>query len=546
MSQRIDWKNYDYSEGPPRRTRDHKLSNPYNYKFKQTLTSPTPSLAASVASPADSQGSSIASPPPVANKLTYRPPSSATTAIDLHDTDDIPLITKRKVLPMEDECELSPPRVTANASTAIQNTSNVAAAVTPPSPTSKSHALVMQVPAGAEETVQLTTDFDQLWNEAKTFDEDEPNTPNKHYVSDCETYESDMIVEGTPLSCDFDHFVNDTSVVSTEAVKKPTERLQDEGAVPNLSDDSVGKLEDMEVGQSLKEDGPVGILKNKFVKEEEADLAQTQRGKRNHPWDADKVEGLDEAMKKNDDLSQDEEVSSKENYQDDKTNLSQYEAAPEDIPPTEQEKGYQISKSTNAAYNTNRKRRVRNTDLDGNDSDSSIEDLDGNAKRADTLKDRTKQAWSKRNQAAATGTVEPVSVSLDGLHPNARKTRSKDERQSLVSFQKDTVHEFVPEEEEEQSVDSQYESDGATEITDYTEHTGDYTYDDDDTLAGRSMHSTYTKSNMSECEDFVKDLLFIGSGKATNPGRRQLRYKKEYKAKYKQEKKVSLMEFVSY
>jgi hypothetical protein len=76
-------------------------------------------------------------------------------------------------------------------------------------------------------------------------------------------------------------------------------------------------------------------------------------------------------------------------------------------------------------------------------------------------------------------------------------------------------------------------------VTDSTGRTGEYTYDDEDTFAGRSMHSLYTKSNESEAEDLFKDLFFIGSGKATNPGRRQIRYKKEFKEEYKAKARVS-------
>ena len=95
------------------------------------------------------------------------------------------------------------------------------------------------------------------------------------------------------------------------------------------------------------------------------------------------------------------------------------------------------------------------------------------------------------------------------------------------------MHEFVvPEEEVENHPGT--ESDGETEVTEYTERTDDHTYDDDDTYAGRSMHSVYTKSNESEAEDFFKDIFLIGSGKATNPGRRQFRHKKEFKVRYKE------------
>mmetsp|Transcript_8883 Transcript_8883/g.12663 ORF Transcript_8883/g.12663 Transcript_8883/m.12663 type:complete len:1009 (-) Transcript_8883:242-3268(-) len=148
-------------------------------------------------------------------------------------------------------------------------------------------------------------------------------------------------------------------------------------------------------------------------------------------------------------------------------------------------------------------RRYREED---SDDDTSIEGEDTDTsgkKRADTLQDRAKQAWSVRNKATATKS-KPV----------------ESERVTFVNFadaEKNTVYEFVP--------DVRVDSDGNTEVTDFSEG-----LNDDDTYAGRSMNSEYTKSNESEVEDFFKDLFFIGGGKATNPGRRRLKYRggKEY------------------
>ena len=49
------------------------------------------------------------------------------------------------------------------------------------------------------------------------------------------------------------------------------------------------------------------------------------------------------------------------------------------------------------------------------------------------------------------------------------------------------------------------------------------------TGTSRSMNSMYTKSPESEAEDLIKDLFFIGSGVASNPGRRKIKYQPEYK-----------------
>jgi len=153
--------------------------------------------------------------------------------------------------------------------------------------------------------------------------------------------------------------------------------------------------------------------------------------------------------------------------------------------------------------------RRRSRDQDDDDDDTSIDDMEGVSspkKRADTLQDRTKQAWSVRNRVA----------SGSGNDSNPRSKKENGDRVTFVSFEKNTVHEFVPEKENSDSA--------TTQRTEYTQE-----FEDDDTYAGRSMDSVYTKSAESEVEDLLKDFFLIGRGKANNPGRRRLRYRKNRK-----------------
>mmetsp|Transcript_19760 Transcript_19760/g.22886 ORF Transcript_19760/g.22886 Transcript_19760/m.22886 type:complete len:1013 (-) Transcript_19760:118-3156(-) len=192
----------------------------------------------------------------------------------------------------------------------------------------------------------------------------------------------------------------------------------------------------------------------------------------------------------------------------------------------------QIKKDKSERRSRRRDRMYEEHERD-DDDDTSISDIHGMAtrNRADTLKDRTKQAWSARNKATVAATV---AISDGSSIPHSTE---KSEKREKVSFQKDaSIHEFTPEPDKNESgseEESEYTEDDATEYTEYTECTEQTDYFDDDTYAGRSMHSMYTKSNESEAEDMIKDFLLIGKGLSTIPGKRQLKYKHGRREIYK-------------
>jgi len=164
-------------------------------------------------------------------------------------------------------------------------------------------------------------------------------------------------------------------------------------------------------------------------------------------------------------------------------------------------------KSKKGKRRSNR-RRVANDDNE--DDDTSIEDEDPTSggttkKRADTLQDRTKQAWSVRNRVTAAAAATNNPKTKQSSRPNKH----------VVTFQKDTVHEFTPEAKNESE-------EGDEEETQHSDYSSVY-YDDDTTLGGASAYSTYTKSNESEMEDMIRDFFLIGEGDDTNPGRRKRR-----------------------
>jgi hypothetical protein len=80
------------------------------------------------------------------------------------------------------------------------------------------------------------------------------------------------------------------------------------------------------------------------------------------------------------------------------------------------------------------------------------------------------------------------------------------------------VHEYIQEEEEPSVVTYEYDDEGTYQ----SETTRSLTQD---SLAGRSLNSLYSKSALSEVEDFFSDILLLGSGDYRNPGRRPVKYK---------------------
>lgn len=101
-----------------------------------------------------------------------------------------------------------------------------------------------------------------------------------------------------------------------------------------------------------------------------------------------------------------------------------------------------------------------------------------------TLTERTHAAWKRKSARSS-------------------KSSSKAKESHGVSFGKDDeVHTFDPDPDE--------------------------TFDSC-TLTGRSLNSEYTKSAESEVEDLIKDIFMIGSGAASNPGRRKVKYSPQVK-----------------
>ncbi len=392
-------------------------------------------------------------------------------------------------------------------------------------------------------------DFNEVWNEAEEEWEQANETVNntpiplQRIISDeeedeaQEKYGQETDDTKNIEDYEFESFAGDRSTNTARTGK---------------SEASVGK---MDVPRTV---APVSILRN-----------GNRSPRRKHPWDKDYVDGED--GHENGPITTDELMNKEETLYDDQTNLKRYEAgsnanmaeddlqqdlihngkaekheneansaqhiAPHDGPESTDN---QIPASPKDERKERRRRLRRRDDEDRVDDDDSIEDGIGNAKtRADTLQDRTKMAWSKRNQITAT-TMAPLAPA----HGNSVAARKPNEKR-LVSFQPQTsVHEFLKESNEDRSGDdssssSGSESDDKTEGTEYTEEgtycSEDDTYDDD-TYAGRSMHSVYTKSNESEVEDLLKDIFLVGSGKSTDPGRRELKYRKGNKERLKQEK----------
>ncbi len=410
-------------------------------------------------------------------------------------------------------------------------------------------------------------DFNKVWNEAEEEweqahdvvnktpiplqriisdeEEDEAHGHGKHHREETDNHECNEDAKNIE-DYEFESFAGDRSTNTARTGK---------------SEASVGK---MDVPRSV---APVSILRN-----------GNRSPRRKHPWDKDYVEeedGHENGSMTTDELMMKQKVGTmngEDTLHEDQTFLKRYEAG-DNINMAEDDLQQDLIRGSNKERNESdsiaaqrlaahdepestdnqipaspkderkerRRRTRRRDDEDRVDDEDSIDGGIGNAKtRADTLQDRTKMAWSKRNQITATS-MAPLAPAQGNSVPSRKPNEKR-----LVSFQPQTsVHEFLKESNEDgngsdsSSSSSGSESDDKTEGTEYTEEgtycSEDDTYDDD-TYAGRSMHSVYTKSNESEVEDLVKDIFLIGSGKATNPGRREIRYRKANKERLKQEK----------
>lgn len=585
MSARIDWRNYDYSDGPPKKSMNlstasgsqsnsnplHKNrdTNPYSKSTNFRCRSPTASPVNSLAEPgkidspiSDRSMSKNSKAVPHRKlqqkpKLMYRPP----TPRSLSETASIEP-TASVVSPInsgasnqeEDPYDVPIPSKIQTRIKAERSFKPISL----PEDEFVQHKPRLNAPIGQQETVHLSSnndDFDRVWNEdgadldsnvhdqsaihrVVSHDEDEMDLGMKieDEMEDLNLIPGGDVVVGTVDHMhemyEFESFAGDRSTATGVS-----DRLGN-GMSTNMNQSTVSVSEasiaQMEITSNV---APVSILRTS------GRMSPIDAKVKNNSWD--QVKDLQVPM---------DEVEEQNRYEvtdeESRTNLEKYEANDDDIaqdslafekittlrghiavgsPASAQGQENQAPQSMhdNKHLDQNQRRRRsrsrREHTIPEEEDDTSLEDY-GNAVPADTLQDRTKQAWSKRNQSA---------------NGSPRKKNFDLPKRSFVSFQQDTVHEFVPEENQENDL----ESDGETMNTDYTGNTGDYTYDDDDTFAGRSMHSVYTKSNESEAEDFFKDIFFIGSGKATNPGRRQLRYKREFKERYKAriEEEVSIL-----
>ncbi len=143
-------------------------------------------------------------------------------------------------------------------------------------------------------------------------------------------------------------------------------------------------------------------------------------------------------------------------------------------------------KAHSAIQRRGRRRATSESEGPEDDDDTSLENAYGGVpKRSSSLQERTQQAWASRKSAAV---HRPHSISIK---PG-----------SVPVVEAETT-----------SVPGQYDEDEITALTGGTGITGDPSF-------GGSLNSLYTKTIESEVEDAIKDLLLIGTGRATNPGRR--------------------------
>jgi len=144
-----------------------------------------------------------------------------------------------------------------------------------------------------------------------------------------------------------------------------------------------------------------------------------------------------------------------------------------------------LKSGTNSSNRKGRRSR-RRSEEEGNDDDESLIQYGEHRKRSSSLQERTQEAWTFRSKRSFSATPKKESAGVQFGNT-------------------DTIHHF----------------------------------DDQETVgtAGtcHSLNSFYTKSPESEAEDLIKDLLMIGSGEHSNPGRRKLKFQPVYKRQLKKE-----------
>jgi hypothetical protein len=606
MSTRIDWRNYDYSEGPPKKANaittasggqidsnqplhKNRDTNPYSKSTNFRVRSPTASpvnipLEENVIDSTHLDPSNMNRNMPKyrngngngkqKSKLIYRAPTPKFSETNETPTTSYAIPRNGGTHNNDEEPFDVPITIPTKIQTRMRPADSGFIPITPPKDEIAQYDLRLNVPSGNEETIHLTNnnqEFDNVWNDSGDDELDlDVNLQDQNAIHRVVSHEDEMHyedeMEDLNMVMDMNHNVHHMAGSNDDVQDMVSEMYEFEsfagdrstatgvsdklgnGSHMNMNRSSISVSEasiaQMEIARNV---APVSILRTSG---RISPGVGAGKKKHHHPWDQGDV-NLQRPM---DEVDHREDIS----VADSRTNLEQYEANDNDIaqdtltfqkitalrghmavgspnPVSAQGQENQAPQSKHDNSDTDRKERRRRSRRRGDsiaeeDEDTSIEDY-GNAKRGDTLQDRTKQAWSKRNQVAVAGNQSPRRNA--GNQSPSKRNNDAPPKRSLVSFQRDTVHEFVvPEEEVENHPGT--ESDGETEVTEYTERTDDHTYDDDDTYAGRSMHSVYTKSNESEAEDFFKDIFLIGSGKATNPGRRQFRHKKEFKVRYKE------------
>ena len=139
--------------------------------------------------------------------------------------------------------------------------------------------------------------------------------------------------------------------------------------------------------------------------------------------------------------------------------------------------------------------------------DTSLDQPYGEPPLRDRFEERSYRAWTKRKaaqrgKASQDANEQATNQESERSSQGAQAPRGRDSQiePPSVSFGKGhTVQYYNP----DPAVDDTLET---------------------STLGGRSLNSYYTKSAESEMEDLIKDIFLIGSARASNPGRRKLKY----------------------
>lgn len=144
-----------------------------------------------------------------------------------------------------------------------------------------------------------------------------------------------------------------------------------------------------------------------------------------------------------------------------------------------------------------RSSRVRGAEDDGEESDTSLDEPYGSIKPTTSLQQRSQEAWKRKaSMRTSPKTVENTASSSLTKKDSPTSGKVSPNNESLSFSKRNTIQYIKTEHDDEMECSTQ---------------------------GNQSISTFYSKSAESEVEDLIKDILLIGSGKDSRPGKRKVK-----------------------